>query len=75
MGITRWGRQTGNRCCWGPLPADSLFGDPVNFPAGLTSQSVADGYYVMLTPLSVGQHTLHFTGGIVTSVAGGDPTD
>lgn len=49
---------------WGPLPTDNLFGDPVNFPAGLTSQSVSDGYYLMLEPLSPGHHTLHFTGGV-----------
>jgi hypothetical protein len=60
---------------WGPLPSNNIFGDPVNFPAGLTSQSVADGYYVMLTPLSVGTHTLQFTGGIKTSIANGDPSN
>jgi hypothetical protein len=43
---------------YGPLPANNLLG----FPAGTTSPSVADGYYVMLTPLSVGHHTLHFGG-------------
>jgi hypothetical protein len=60
---------------WGPLPSNNIFGDPVNFPAGLTSPSVADGYYVLLNPLPAGPHTLHFTGGIVTSVANGDPSD
>ena len=60
---------------WGPLPTNNVFGDPVNFPAGLTSLSVADGYYVMLAPLPAGTHTLHFTGGIKTSVANGDPFD
>jgi len=60
---------------WGPLPSNNIFGDPTNFPAGLTSQSVADGYEVLLTPLPVGAHTLHATGGIVTSVANGDPSD
>ena len=49
---------------WGPLPTDNLFGDPVNFPAGLTSPSVADGYYLMLEPLPPGPHTLHFSGGV-----------
>ncbi|MGH7972386.1 MAG: vanadium-dependent haloperoxidase, partial [Limisphaerales bacterium] len=29
---------------WGPLPANNVFGDPVDFPAGTSSQSVADGY-------------------------------
>jgi hypothetical protein len=60
---------------WGPLPSNNIFGDPVNFPAGLTSPSVADGYDVLLTPLPIGAHTLQFTGGIVTSVANGDPTN
>jgi hypothetical protein len=60
---------------WGPLPSDNFFGDSVKFPAGLTSQSVADGYYVMLTPLSLGTHTLQFTGGIKTSIANGDPSN
>lgn len=60
---------------WGPLTTNNVFRDPVKFPAGLTSQSVADGYYLMLTPLPVGAHTLHFTGGMVTSVVNGDPSD
>jgi hypothetical protein len=49
---------------WGPLPADNLFGDPANFPAGLTSPAVSDGYFLMLEPLGPGHHTLHFTGGV-----------
>jgi hypothetical protein len=28
-------------------------------PAGVYSPSVDDGYYVLLKPLSVGNHTLH----------------
>jgi hypothetical protein len=43
---------------YGPLPVNNLLG----FAAGTTSPSVSDGYHVMLTPLSVGQHTLHFGG-------------
>jgi hypothetical protein len=43
---------------YGPLPDNNILG----LPAGTISQSVADGYHVMLTPLSVGQHTLHFGG-------------
>ena len=49
---------------WGPLPAGNVLGDPVKFPAGLTSPSVTDGYYLMFQPLSPGSHTLHFTGGL-----------
>src|SRR5262245_27092456 len=30
-------------------------------PAGATSLSVADGFYLILAPLSVGQHTIHYT--------------
>jgi hypothetical protein len=37
-------------------------------PPGTLSPNVADGYWVMLSPLRVGTHTLHsraeFTGGI-----------
>jgi hypothetical protein len=47
---------------WGPLPEGNVFDDPVTFPAGLTSSSVAAGYYALLAPLSVGKHTLHFGG-------------
>ena len=51
----------------GPLPEGNLLG----VPAGTTGISVSDGYFVMLKPLSVGTHTLHF-GGLVdlTSVGG-----
>jgi hypothetical protein len=47
---------------WGPLPEGNIFDDPVHFPAGQTSPSVAAGYYVLLAPLPVGKHTLHFGG-------------
>jgi hypothetical protein len=39
-------------------------------PAGTFSPAVSDGYWVMFTPLSPGQHTIHFegvqTGGFAT---------
>jgi hypothetical protein len=56
---------------YGPLPADNVFADPVNFPEGATSIAVSDGYFIMLAPLSVGRHTLHF-GGVsdYTSIGG-----
>lgn len=38
-------------------PADNLNG----IPAG-SGQSTADGYYLLLAPLSAGPHTIHFTG-------------
>ena len=37
--------------------------------------SVGDGYYVLLTPLSKGMHTIHFGGSSHFSVAAGDPFD
>ena len=46
---------------FGPLPNNNVlqfFG--LNAPAGTTGQSVTDGVYVMLNPLSAGSHTLHF---------------
>jgi hypothetical protein len=42
------------------MPSDNLFG----IPAGSYSDSVSDGYWVMLAPLSCGQHTIHIHGGI-----------
>ena len=54
---------------WGPLPANSVFQDPVNFPAGLTSPSVSDGYFLIMRPLCVGHHTLHYTGKVVFTQA------
>ncbi len=38
------------------LRADNILG----FPAGDWDQSYADGYWVKLSPLSVGKHELHF---------------
>ena len=54
---------------WGPLPADSVFQDPINFHAGLKSPSVSDGYFVMLAPFKHGHHTIHFTGSLVFTTA------
>jgi len=48
------------------LPADNIFvapcGGPSQSPPGVYSPSVDDGYYALLAPLSVGQHTLHIHG-------------
>jgi len=54
---------------WGPLPENNVFQDPVNFPPGTTSPSVSDGYFVMVHPLSVGSHTIHFKGSVVFTQA------
>jgi hypothetical protein len=63
-GLTQY-RGTSGLFTWGPLPANNLlefFG--FNAPAGTTSPAVQDGYYLMLAPLSMGAHTIHFTGSI-----------
>lgn len=38
-------------------PTPWIFGD-----IGGTGKAVGDGYYIMVAPLSAGQHTIHFTG-------------
>ncbi len=43
---------------WGPVPGDNLLG----LSAGTSAPSVSAGYFVMLAPLPVGQHTIHFAG-------------
>jgi hypothetical protein len=42
------------------LPNDNLFGVPFD---PVPHECVADGYWVLLPPLSVGNHTIHFAGG------------
>ncbi len=62
---------------YGPLPDNNVlqfFGIP-GADEGATSPSVADGVYLLLAPLSVGNHTLHFSGGQSFSKAAGDPFD
>jgi hypothetical protein len=41
-----------------PLPADNRLG----VPTGSAGTGVADGVYLMVKPLSVGDHTIHITG-------------
>jgi PEP-CTERM motif len=56
---------------WGPLPDNNVlqfFG--LNAPAGTTSPSVDAGYYLLLTPLSVGEHVIHFGGNFPPSLGG-----
>jgi hypothetical protein len=57
-------RASSDLFTWGPLPTNNVFGDSVNFPAGTTSPSVSDGYYLLVQPLSPGDHSIHFTGGV-----------
>lgn len=48
---------------FGPLPDNNVldyFG--TDAPQGTISASVANGFYLMLTPLRPGQHTIHFGG-------------
>ena len=40
------------------LPENNLFG----CPAGIYPEAVSGGYYLMLAPLPVGSHTIHFKG-------------
>jgi hypothetical protein len=59
---------------FGPLPDNNIlqsFG--YDAPEGSTSPSVSDGVFVMLKPLSVGEHTIHF-GGVVDLSSIGGPT-
>lgn len=42
------------------LPADNLLG----VPAGVYFPAIDSGYYVLLTPMSSGPHTIHFAGSL-----------
>jgi hypothetical protein len=50
---------------FGPLPDPNIFG----LTPGATSPAVADGFYILLAPLSAGQHTIHFSGKAVFTAA------
>jgi len=48
---------------FGPLPENNLFEVfGLDAPAGTTSPSVDAGVYLLLAPLSVGRHVVHFGG-------------
>jgi len=48
---------------FGPLPENNVLQWlGIDAPAGTTSISVANGIYLMLAPLSIGKHTIHFEG-------------
>lgn len=44
-------------------------------PTGGAGTSVADGYYVMVKPMFMGRHTIHYSGAFHFAVAEGDPFD
>lgn len=55
-----------------PLPENNVLRDiGVDAPAGSTGDAAANGYYLMLPPLSVGEHTIEYVTPIV--VPGGNP--
>jgi hypothetical protein len=60
---------------WGPLPDDNLF-EFLGFdaPEGTTSTAVDAGFYLFLTPLSVGEHEIHISGWL-DPFTPDDPTD
>lgn len=44
-------------------PEHNILSPPESYPAGVTvHHTISDGYWFMLNPLSVGQHTIHFGG-------------
>ena len=48
----------------GPFPDNPIiYADP-----GTTANSVSDGFYIMLAPLSRGQHEIHFEGAAIFTV-------
>lgn len=53
------------------LPANNIVG----VPAGVYFPFVDSGYYVLLPPLSPGQHTIHFAGGLTYFPYSLDVTD
>jgi len=54
----------------GPSPDNNVFAaSGVTAPHGMTAPSVSDGIFVMVEPLCVGRHTIHFTGSLVFTLA------
>jgi len=50
---------------FGPLPDNNILG----VAPGTTANSVGDGFFIMLAPLSRGNHEVHFAGAAVFTVA------
>jgi hypothetical protein len=44
------------------LPGNNLFSDCCGLRAGVYAPAVADGFYLMLAPLSPGSHSINFGG-------------
>jgi hypothetical protein len=56
---------------WGPLPEGNIFAFfGLDAPAGTASEAVDAGAYLLLAPLSVGDHTIHFRGTNTGELAG-----
>jgi len=54
----------------GPLPENDVFtASGVPAAAGTTTDSVSDGVFVMVLPLTLGKHTIHFSGRLVFTAA------
>jgi hypothetical protein len=57
---------------FGPLPENNVLeAQGYDAPAGATTPSVSDGYFSMVKPLPVGEHTIHFTSTLDASSVGG----
>jgi hypothetical protein len=57
---------------FGPLPDNNVLeAQGYDAPAGATTPSVSDGYFAMVKPLPVGEHTIHFTSTLDASSVGG----
>ncbi len=60
---------------FGPLPEGNLFAYfGLDAPEGTTSTGVDAGYYLLLAPLSVGEHEIHI-GGVIDPFTPDDPGD
>ena len=60
----------------GPLPENNVLQDlGADAPAGSTGQAAANGYYLMLPPLSVGEHTIEYVTPIVVPEGNPDGSD
>ena len=57
---------------WGPLPEDNILDtEELDVPEGTLSDAVDAGFYLLLAPLSVGEHVIEF-GGTLGGVLSGN---